>query len=45
LLRHGINIRPGGRFFISSAHSDADIDQTLDVAAAALAQIATANAA
>jgi glutamate-1-semialdehyde 2,1-aminomutase len=36
LVGRGIRILPRGTWFVSTAHTDADIDRTLDVLAAAL---------
>jgi glutamate-1-semialdehyde 2,1-aminomutase len=36
LIRRGVYCTPGGKLYLSLAHSDADIDRTLEIAAAAL---------
>jgi glutamate-1-semialdehyde aminotransferase len=36
LLNHGVLVLPDGRWYISGAHSEADIDATLAAAANAL---------
>lgn len=36
LIRRGVYCAPGGKLYLSLAHSDADIDRTLETAAAAL---------
>jgi glutamate-1-semialdehyde 2,1-aminomutase len=40
LIRRGVYCTPGGKLYLSLAHSDADIDRTLDIAAAALSSLA-----
>jgi len=39
LIRRGVNCTPGGKLYLSLAHSDADIDHMLEVAAGALAAV------
>jgi glutamate-1-semialdehyde 2,1-aminomutase len=36
LIRRGVYCTPGGKLYLSLAHSDEDIDRTVDIAAAAL---------
>jgi glutamate-1-semialdehyde 2,1-aminomutase len=40
MLRRGQFLLPGGRWYLSTAHSDADIDETLAAARDALAGLA-----
>ena len=39
LIRHGVYCTPGGKLYLSLAHSDQDIDRTIEVAVAALRAI------
>ena len=39
MLDHGVRVLPGGAWYLSEAHSDADIDATLDAARAVLTAI------
>jgi glutamate-1-semialdehyde aminotransferase len=39
-IRHGVYCTPGGKLYISLAHSDLDIDQTVEIAAEALKALA-----
>jgi glutamate-1-semialdehyde 2,1-aminomutase len=36
LIRQGVYCTPGGKLYLSLAHSDADIDRTIDIAAGIL---------
>lgn len=36
LIRHGVYCTPGGKLYLSLAHTDADIDRTIDIASLAL---------
>jgi glutamate-1-semialdehyde aminotransferase len=36
LIRRGVYCTPGGKLYLSLAHSDADIARTLEIAAGAL---------
>ena len=39
MIRRGVFVRPGGKLYLSTAHTAADIDRTLEVAAAVLSII------
>jgi glutamate-1-semialdehyde 2,1-aminomutase len=39
LLEHGVRVIPAGRWYLNAAHTDADIDRTLEAAEASLAQL------
>ena len=39
LIRRGIYCTPGGKLYLSLAHSDDDVDRTVEIAAAALKTI------
>ena len=43
LLRRGLLVNPNEKFYISIAHSDEDVDQTLEVCDAAFAAVAAAR--
>ena len=36
LIRRGVYVTPGGKFYLSLAHSDADVDRTIEIAAEVL---------
>jgi glutamate-1-semialdehyde aminotransferase len=36
LIRRGVYCTPGGKLYLSLAHTDLDIDRTIEIAAAAL---------
>ena len=40
LLRHGVFVMPGGRLYISTVHSDEDIDTTITAFSAAIRELA-----
>ena len=40
LIRRGVYCTPGGKLYLSLAHSDADIDRTIEVANTALRYVA-----
>jgi glutamate-1-semialdehyde 2,1-aminomutase len=40
LIRRGVYCTPGGKLYLSLAHSDADLDRTVEIAAAALRAVA-----
>ncbi|HET7559059.1 MAG TPA: glutamate-1-semialdehyde 2,1-aminomutase [Limnochordia bacterium] len=40
MLRQGVRIMPGGRWYVSAAHTDDDIEQTLAAARTAFAELA-----
>ena len=39
LIRRGVYCTPGGKLYLSLAHTDEDIDRTIEIAAAALRAI------
>ena len=39
LIRRGVYCTPGGKLYLSLAHTDQDINRTIDIAAAALREI------
>jgi glutamate-1-semialdehyde 2,1-aminomutase len=44
LIRRGVFCAPGGKLYLSLAHSDADIDQTIDIASNALHALSDGHA-
>jgi glutamate-1-semialdehyde 2,1-aminomutase len=40
LMKRGLLVNPNEKFYISTAHTDADVDQTLDIVDAAFAALA-----
>jgi glutamate-1-semialdehyde 2,1-aminomutase len=40
LIKHGILVNPNEKFYISTEHTDADVDRTLEAAEAAFAELA-----
>jgi len=42
MLQRGVRVIPGGRWYVSAAHTDAHVARTLEAARAALAEVRAA---